>query len=461
MIATQIATQFAAHFAVAFSSTHVWMLVAIFLMLIVLAFCSTAEMGLSRMTKPKADSLLDQGHKSAKVLAKLVAEPERWINPLLLTVFICQIVQSTLTAVVLDDIFGTWGVVAGVFVNVLVFFVFAEAVPKTYAVIFPQKAALFSARPAAALVAFPPLRWISQGLIKLTNIIVRGKGLQKGPFVSEQELLGIVEAAAHDGEIEHEESRLIKSVVEFGDTVAREIMVPRPDMVVVESTATITEALDVAIEKGVSRLPVLSDDDDDVVGLAYTKDLMRHERDGRGAELVTVAVRPAHVVPENKPVSRLMREMQAQKYHLAFVADEYGAIAGLVTLEDCLEELVGDIVDEHDAEEAEVERLTNGDYLVDGGMAIEDVNELLSIRIPDEDWETIGGFLFSTLEHVPEVGESVDFDGWRFRAHEVEGRRVRRVRVCLLPNESDDEDAGDGTADSVADPARRKNADSR
>ena len=190
--------------AVAFSSTHVWMIVAIFLMLIVLAFCSTAEMGLSRMTKPKADSLLDQGHKSAKVLAKLVAEPERWINPLLLTVFICQIVQSTLTAVVLDDVFGTWGVVAGVFVNVLVFFVFAEAVPKTYAVIFPQKAALFTARPAAALVAFPPLRWISQGLIKLTNIIVRGKGLQKGPFVSEQELLGIVEAAAHDGEIEHE-----------------------------------------------------------------------------------------------------------------------------------------------------------------------------------------------------------------------------------------------------------------
>ena len=419
-----------------FSTTDLWMVVAIFFLLVVLAFCSTAEMGLSRMTKPKADSLLGQGHRSAKVLAKLVSEPERWINPLLLTVFICQIVQSTLTAVVFDDLFGTWGVVAGVFINVLVFFVFAEAVPKTYAVIFPQRAALLTARPAAALVAFPPLKWISHGLIWLTNVIVRGKGLEKGPYVSERELLGIVEAAAHDGEIEHEESRLIKSVVEFGDTVAREIMVPRPDMVVVGNDATITEALDVAIEKGVSRLPVLSEDDDDLVGLAYTKDLMRLERDGKGSNPVTDAVRPVHVVPENKPVSRLMREMQAQKYHLAFIADEYGAIAGLITLEDCLEELVGDIVDEHDTEQADVERLTNGDYLVEGGMAIEDINELLDISLPDDDWETIGGFLFSTLEHVPEIGESVDFDGWRFRAHEVEGRRVRRLRVSVLAPET-------------------------
>lgn len=418
--------------AIEFSTTDLWMVVAIFFLLIVLAFCSAAEMGLSRMTKPKADALLDQGHRSAKVLAKLVSDPERWINPLLLTVFICQIVQSTLTAVVFDDLFGTWGVVAGVFINVLVFFVFAEAVPKTYAVIFPQRAALLTARPAAALVAFPPLKWISRGLIWLTNVIVRGKGLEKGPFVSEQELLGIVEAAAHDGEIEHEESRLIKSVVEFGDTVAREIMVPRPDMVIIGPDATITAALDMAIEKGVSRLPVLNEEDDDLLGLTYTKDLMRLERAGRGSECVTEAVRPAHVVPENKPVSRLMREMQSQMYHMAFIADEYGSIAGLVTLEDCLEELVGDIVDEHDTEEAEVERLTNGDYLVDGGMAIEDINELLDVRIPDDDWETIGGFLFSTLEHVPDVGESVDFDGWRFRAHEVEGRRVRRLRISVL-----------------------------
>ena len=416
-----------------FHNTDVWMLLAIAFLLLVLAFCSVAEMGLSRMTRPKAASLVDKGHRSAKVLVKLVSEPERWINPLLLTVFICQIVQSTLTAIVFDDLLGTWGVVFGVFINVLVFFVFAEAVPKTYAVLYPERAALATARPASALVAFPPLRWISHGLIWLTNVIVRGKGLQKGPFVSEQELLGIVQAAAHDGVVEPEEHLLIESVIEFGDTVAREIMVPRPDMVVADYDATVTEALDIAIDKGVSRLPVLGQgDEDDVVGLAYTKDLMRLEREGKGATFVRDASRAAIIIPENKPVSRLMREMQAQKFHLAIVADEYGAIAGLITLEDCLEELVGEIVDEHDTEEEEIERLSNGDYIVDGGMSVSDLNDLLELNLPDDDWETIGGFLFGTLEHVPAVGEGVDFEGWRFSAFEVEGRRVRRVAVSVV-----------------------------
>lgn len=429
--------------ATEFSSTDVWLLIAIGLILVLLAFCSVAEMGLSRMTKPKAAALVDKGNRSARVLVKLVSEPERWINPLLLTVFICQIVQSTLTAIVFDHLFGTWGVVMGVFLNVLVFFVFAEAVPKTYAVQFPERAALATARPTAILVAFPPLRWISRGLIWLTNVIVRGKGLEKGPFVSEQELLGIVQAAAHEGVVEPEEHLLIESVIEFGDTVAREIMVPRPDMVVVDYDATVTEALDVAIDKGVSRLPVLSEgDEDDVIGLAYTKDLMRLEREGKGASPVRDTVRPAIVIPENKPVSRLMREMQALKYHLAFVADEYGAIAGLITLEDCLEELVGEIVDEHDAEDDEVERLNNGDYLVDGGMSVSDLNGLLEINLPDDDWETIGGFLFGTLEHVPAIGESVDFEGWRFSAVEVEGRRVRRVAVSVLSPENQDHRGG-------------------
>jgi CBS domain containing-hemolysin-like protein len=426
-----------------FSSTDVWLLAAIGLMLIMLAFCSVAEMGLSRMTKPKAASLVDKGNRSAKVLVKLVSEPERWINPLLLTVFICQIVQSTLTAIVFDHLFGTWGVVMGVFINVLVFFVFAEAVPKTYAVQYPERAALATARPAAALVAFPPLRWVSRGLIWLTNVIVRGKGLEKGPFVSEQELLGIVQTAAHEGIVEPEEHMLIESVIEFGDTVAREIMVPRPDMVVVDFDATVTEALDIAINKGVSRLPVLSDgDEDDVIGLAYTKDLMRLEREGKGSSPVRDTVRPAVVIPENKPVSRLMREMQALKYHLAFVADEYGAIAGLITLEDCLEELVGEIVDEHDTEDDEVERLSNGDYLVDGGMSVSDLNDLLELNLPDDDWETIGGFLFGTLEHVPAIGESVDFSGWRFSAFEVEGRRVRRVAVSVLSHDNPEHRGG-------------------
>jgi CBS domain containing-hemolysin-like protein len=417
--------------AASLSGTDIWMLVAIVILLVVLIFLSVAEMGLSRISRHKAATLADKGGKSGKALLRLVTEPERWVNPLLLTVNICQTVQATLTGIVAGRLFGAAGVVVGVVLNVIVFFVLAEAVPNTYAVLYPERAARVTARPVAAIVGFGPLQWVSRGLIGLTNVIVRGKGLEKGPFVNEQELLGIVEAAAEEGVVEHEERELIESIIEFGDTVAREVMVPRPDIVTVDHDATVTRALDVAIEHGFSRLPVLGpNEDDDVVGLAFTKDLMRAEREGEGDKPVTDFLRSVRFVPENKPVNRLMREMQAEKFHLALVADEYGAISGLITLEDCLEELVGEIVDEHDEEEPTIEHVGEGEYLVDGGLAIGDLNELLEAHLPDEDWDTVGGFLFGTLEHVPEAGESVPFDGWTFTVVEMEGRRVRRVRVA-------------------------------
>ncbi|MCU1502987.1 MAG: hypothetical protein JWM12_2341 [Ilumatobacteraceae bacterium] len=432
-------------FAANFSNIDALMLVVIFLLLIVLIFLSVAEMGLSRMTKPKAASLADKGQKSGKALVKLVSDPERWVNPLLLTVNICQTVQATLTGIVSARLFGTAGVVVGVALNVLVFFVLAEAVPKTYAVLYSERAALLSARPVGALVSFPPLQMISRALISLTNVIVRGKGLKKGPFVSESELLGIVEAAADDEVIEQEEMELVKSIIEFGDTVAREVMVPRPDLVTVDHSATVTEALNVAMEHGFSRIPVIDEDEDeDVLGVTFIKDLFRAERDGQGDRPVTDFVRDVRVVPEGKAVSRLMREMQAQKFHLALVADEYGALAGVITLEDCLEELVGEIVDEHDEESASLQRLPNGDLLVDGGMSIADTNELLELHLPDEEWDTVGGFLFGTLEHVPVRGESIVHDGWRFTAAEVEGRRIRRVRISLQSMPSDDDQVGLG-----------------
>lgn len=432
--------------AAAMTNLDVLMLVVIFVLLVILIFLSVAEMGLSRMNKPRAASLADQGKKAGKALKKLVDEPERWVNPLLLTVNVCQTVQATLTGIVAGRLFGPAGVAIGVVANVVVFFVLAEAVPKTYAVLYPQRSALMSARPVMALVSFPPLRWMSRGLIGLTNVIVRGKGLEQGPFVSESELLGIVETAAEDEVIEEEERELIESIIEFGDTVAREVMVPRPDIVVIPHDVSISTALDMALEHGFSRMPVVDEDgEEDVLGLAFTKDLMRAEREGGGERSVRELVRPVRFVPENKPVNRLMREMQKEKFHLALVADEYGALTGLITLEDCLEELVGEIVDEHDEEDDDVQHLGDGTYLVDGGTPIDDLNDLLGISVPDEDWDTVGGFLFGTLEHVPEAGESVVHDGWRFTVVGMDGRRVRQVRVNLEPDAEsvhEDEDSG-------------------
>jgi CBS domain containing-hemolysin-like protein len=416
---------------IAISGADSGMLLVIFLLLLVLIFLSVAEMGLSRMSRHKAATIAEDGSRSGRALLWLIDEPERWVNPLLLTVNICQTVQATLTGIVSGRLFGAAGVAIGVVLNVLVFFVLAEAVPKTYAVIYPERAAKLAAGPVNALVKFPLLRWISRGLIGLTNVIVRGKGLEKGPFVNERELLGIVEAAAKEGVVEQEEHELIESIIEFGDTVVREVMVPRPDMVTIDHDATVTQALDVAIAHGYSRLPLLGPgDDDDIVGLAYTKDLMRTEREGGGSRPVTDFARNVRFVPENKPVSRLMREMQAEKFHLAVVVDEYGAISGLISLEDCLEELVGDIVDEYDTEDAEVQRLPDGTFLVDGGMSIGDLDDLLDAELPDDDFDTLGGLILDALEHIPTEGEAVSTDGWRFTVTEMEGRRIKRVMIA-------------------------------
>jgi CBS domain containing-hemolysin-like protein len=324
--------------------------------------------------------------------------------------------------------------VAAFVVNVVVFFVLSEALPKTWAILSPERAALLTARPMSALVRFAPLRLVSRGLIGLANILIPGKGLKKGPFVSEQELLGFVEAAAEEDVIEHEERELIESIIEFGDTVAREIMVPRPDMVTVPATATATSALDIAIEHGYSRLPVVGETTDDVLGIIYTKDLARAERTGQGDAAVTALARQARFVPETKPVARLMREMQADKIHMAMLVDEYGGIAGLVTLEDCIEELIGEINDEYDTEEPDVERLDDGELRVDGGYGIHDLAELLKRDLPDDDWDTVGGFVFGMLGHVPTAGESIEYEDHRFTAEKVEGRRVACVLVQPLPH---------------------------
>ena len=259
----------------------------------------------------------------------------------------------------------------------------------------------------------------------------KGEGLKEGPFIGEQEFLGIVEAAAEDSVIEHEERELIKSVIEFGDTVVREIMVPAPDVVDLDVTMTVSSALDRAVGEGFSRFPVIRrvDDESDVIGMVNVKDLVVAERSGKGPMPIEGLVRPVETVPETKLVADLMRSMQASKYHMAVVADEYGTISGLVTLEDCLEELVGEIVDEHDEERPKIQRLTNSDYIVDGSVSIDQVNDELGLEVPNGDFETIGGFVFTSFGRVPSQGEQVVHNSWRFTVMELDGRRIQRLAI--------------------------------
>lgn len=418
-------------FSTTITTTDIWILVAITFLLVILTLLALAEMSLSRITKQKAEALAEDGHRRGSLLVKLASDPTRWVNPLLLTVNILQTVQATLTGVVSNRLFGATGVVIGVVLNVLLFFVLAEAVPKTYAVLYSVRGATLTAPLVSALTAFWPLRMASNLLIRITNLIVKGRDLKEGPFISETEFLGIVDAAAKDSVIEVEEQELIESVIEFGDTVVREIMRPRRDVITVDETATVSSALGTALEHQFSRMPVIrvdDDDIDDVAGTVNTKDLMRLEREGQGGLTVREVMREAHVVPEGKLVSELMREMQRTQMHMTVVADEYGAFSGIVTLEDCLEELVGEIVDEHDDADARFRPGPGGSVLVEGAVGLDDVNERLGTELRHPEYDSIGGYVFGIIGRMPRIGDGVDENGFRLSVEELDGRRVTVVR---------------------------------
>ena len=247
--------------------------------------------------------------------------------------------------------------------------------------------------------------------------------------VSEDELIALTDAAAEADAIEDAERDMIASALALDRTVVREVMTPRADMVTVDSDATVTAALETAIDRGLSRLPVCRDDIDDVVGVVLLKDLARAERSGAGQQPVRDPMRRAMFVPETKRVDELLSEMRTAGDHLAVVVDEYGGTAGLVTLEDLVEELVGEIVDEFDRPEPLMEPLAGGEALVHGRMPVDQLNTLVGAALPDDDWDTVGGLIFSTLGHVPEVGETVEVNGLRLRVEHMEGRRITRVRL--------------------------------
>ncbi len=399
--------------------------VVLFLAAIVL---SVAETALTRVSKAKAQALAETSGRRGEILVGLV-EHQEWLNPVLLVVLSTQLVQSTLLGVLAARLLGGWGVVGATAINVTLFFVVAEVAPKTWAIQHTDRAALASARPVALLAGLPPLRLLSRGLIGLTNVMLPGKGLKRGPYTSEEELLAVADLAVEEEIIEAEERALIESVIELGDTVVREVMVPRPDMVTVTADFRIADAMEVVILNGYSRIPVSAGGIDDIVGVVHAKDLMRAERDGGEEGVVADLARPARFVPETKRVSGLLREMQQDRFHMAIVVDEYGGTAGLVTLEDIIEELLGEIVDEFDVEDPMVEPLPDGGVRVNARLPLDEVNELLHAQLPEGDWDTVGGLLLSELGHVPANGERVVVDGWELTAQRVQGRRIGRVRI--------------------------------
>lgn len=418
--------------AIGVAGADLAVIVVIVVLLVLLAFLALAETSLTRMNRARAAGHVEAGETGGARLLELAEEPARFLNGLLLVVQILQTAQIALTTILALRLFGSVGVLVVLALDVAVLFVLTEAAPKTWALQHLDAAALRSARPVRALTRFWPVRLLARGLIGVTNVILPGKGLQQGPFVSEEELLAMAVQAAEDDVIEATEQNFIARVIDFGDTIVREVMVPRTDMVTVAATFRVADAMEVVLLNGYSRIPVCGDGIDDVVGVLYAKDLMRAERDGAEESRVAPLARSARYVPETKRVAELLREMQDQKFHLAIVIDEYGGTAGLVTLEDLIEELVGEIVDEYDVEEPMVEPLPGGALRVNARLSIDEANEVLDAALPEGDWDSVGGLLFSLLGHVAIEGEAVRVGRVELRADKVQGRRISKVRITRV-----------------------------
>jgi len=393
------------------------------------AVLAAAETSLTHIGRARAARLAEDGDPRAADLVRLLEHRERVLNPILLVLLTCHLAAATIVAVLAADRWGRPGVLASFVVEAIVIFVLAEAVPKTYALLATERAALRVTPLVRGIAFLAPLRWAARLLVGAANVIIPGPGRAEGPTVSEDDLLALAGVALDDDTIAAEERQLIENTIEFGDTIVREVMVPRPDMVTVAADFKVGDVMEIVILNGFSRLPVTAGGIDDITGIVHAKDLMRAERDGRGDAAITEFLRSAKFVPETKKVASLLREMQADRFHLAIAVDEYGGTAGLVTLEDLIEELVGEIVDEYDVEEEPLEELPTGEISVNARMNIDDLNEMLDSELPEGDWDSVGGLLIGLLGHVPVEGEVAEVDGVRLRAEKVTGRRIGRIAI--------------------------------
>jgi putative hemolysin len=422
------------------TSSDWFSLVFVLLAIVVVGFMGASEVAITRMNRVRAMRLREDGRRGSQQLVRIVENPAPYLNVVLLLTLLFTIGGSTVATSWAVRHYESAGEIVATIVMTLLLFVFADVTPKTFAIQRTDTVALFIAPPVAFVGRV--LGPFANALLKLANWIMPGRGLKEGPYITEQELRASAEVASSEGEIEEEEKELIHSIFEFGDTIVREVMVPRPDIVACEDTCTLRDVQTLMLEHGYSRIPVFHEDLDEVVGVVFAKDVLKALHQGYMDIPLADIVRPAHFVPESKKVADLLKEMQKEKFHQALVTDEYGSVTGIVSLEDLLEELVGEITDEYDVEEPEMVELGDGVYRVSGKTSIDDVNEMLGVRLPDEEWDTVGGLVLDIFGKIPDNGEEREFGGLKFRAEEVQGRRVATV-VITRPADVPEEDVTD------------------
>jgi CBS domain containing-hemolysin-like protein len=394
---------------------------------------SASEAAFQRMSRVRAQELLDEGRAGAASLLAVAAEPAGYLAVLTFLRVIAEAataVAITVTVVAVVESIGE-ALLISIAVMALVSFIVVGVSPRTLGRQHYDRVALVAAPITRGLRRI--LGPLARALVALGNAVTPGEGYREGPFHSEAELRDLLDRASETDVIEDSEREMLDSVFDLGDTVAREVMVPRTDMVTITGDKSLNKAMWLFLQTGFSRIPVIGEDNDDVLGLLYLKDVVqRVTADPPSGSLpVDTLQRPMHFVPESKPIDDLLRDMQREQNHFAIVVDEYGGTAGLITIEDILEEIVGEIADEYDREEPGVEPLGDGSVRVPATMDVEDLSELFGLDFDDEEVDTVGGLLAKAIGRVPIVGSSAQVGRLSLTAERMGGRRHRIATVVV------------------------------
>jgi CBS domain containing-hemolysin-like protein len=419
--------------------TLLFELIGVAVLIALNAFFVAAEYGLVTARRTRIIELQHQGNRRARDVLRITGDPGRFIAAMQLGVTLTSLGIGALGEATLSREFDKWMATALAIIlayAILSFFhvVFGELVPKSTALAHAERTALWVSAPVRAfLTVFRPVIWL---LRRSTELILRRFGLEppgaEREVHSEAELRMLVSRSTQEGAIEEGERELIEKVFVFGDKDVADVMVAKPDVAAVSVDMPVEEALAVVLDSPYTRYPVFRESLDDIVGVLHVRDLFKaiHDRGLSGLDLESM-LRPAYVIPETKDLASLLQEFRRTNSHFAVVVDEYGAMVGIATLEDLLEEIVGEIEDEFDVPEEQVEQIGEDSYRVDGMFSIDEFNGRFHTELPDEDYHTVAGFVFGELGRAPEPGDDVSYNGMRFDVLEVEGNRIERIAVTF------------------------------
>jgi CBS domain containing-hemolysin-like protein len=424
-------------------------LVIIGLALFLLGFVSLAEAALVSVDQVRVRQLAEEGDARGVLLSVLVEQRQEILSSLIIAINVCVLVISSLVTGLTIELWGRGWVPLSAAVTLTVVLILCEITPKSYSANQPDRVALRVARPLAVLHAvLRPVALLLNAIggFFVAKALVRifgGGARAEAPAFSDDELKQLVTAGERGGEVQEEEAELIHGVIEFADKVAREVMVPRTDMLCLPQEASVSDAVRAIEQRGHSRIPIYAGDLDHITGIIYAKDLLAQLQQGRAAQNLAAVARRAHFVPESKRLDDLLREMQQRRVHIAIVIDEYGGTAGLLTIEDLLEEIVGEIVDEYDRGPEQIRMVAPGEGVVDARASVDDVEDAFGVILPEGEFDSIGGFVLDRIGRLPRAGEELRARGLRIRIEEVNSHRIQKLHIWRVPTpEGDEEDQG-------------------